>query len=31
MDRLPLERINEGLERLKTGQVVGRLVIEMAR
>jgi alcohol dehydrogenase, propanol-preferring len=31
MDRLPLEQINEGLNRLKAGQVVGRLVIEMGR
>src|SRR3712207_4102698 len=29
MDRLPLERVNEALERLKDGEVVGRLVIEL--
>jgi D-arabinose 1-dehydrogenase-like Zn-dependent alcohol dehydrogenase len=31
MDVLPLEGVNDGLDRLRSGQVVGRLVLDLAR
>jgi hypothetical protein len=30
MDVLPLEGVNDGLDRLRSGQVVGRLVLDLA-